>query len=113
MKRLHRRALLAGLLPMTLLPLALLSFTGAAWGANHTVTIVGMAFKPAQLTVKSGDTITWVNQDVVPHTATAQGVFDSKLIAPGARWSWQASGQGAHDYHCTFHPDMKATVVVR
>lgn len=92
--------------------LALLAFFGAAWGDTHVVTVEGMTFKPALLTVKQGDTVTWENRDVVPHTTTTQGLFDSRAIAPGAHWSWKASTKGHHSYACTFHPDMTGTVVV-
>ena len=50
----------------------------------HTVTIDGASFSPADLTVKAGDTIVWVNKDLLAHTATAKGgAFDSKVIQPG------------------------------
>jgi plastocyanin len=91
---------------------ALLALPGAAWCATHVVTIEGMVFEPAVLTVKRGDRVVWQNKDVVPHTVTAAGQFDSKLIAADARWSWTARASGRHDYVCTFHPGMKGTVVV-
>ena len=48
---------------------------------THTVTIEGMRFQPEMLTVERGDTIVWVNKDIVPHTATStSGGFDSKDI---------------------------------
>jgi plastocyanin len=44
---------------------------------THTVTIEEMRFHPERLTVARGDTIVWVNRDLVPHTATsAAGRFD-------------------------------------
>jgi len=46
---------------------------------THTVTVDGTAFKPATLTIKAGDSVVWVNKDIVSHTATstAPKVFDS------------------------------------
>ncbi|HEX7890736.1 MAG TPA: cupredoxin family copper-binding protein [Ramlibacter sp.] len=85
----------------------------AAAAATHTVTIEGMKYAPATLTVKKGDKVTWRNKDVVPHTATAAGRFDSKQIAPGASWTWTAKKAGTYDYICTYHPGMKATVEVK
>lgn len=81
--------------------------------ATHTVTIEGMKFVPETLTVKKGDRIVWNNRDVVPHTATAKGAFDSRSIAAGKRWSHVARKAGRHAYVCTFHPGMKATLVVQ
>jgi len=103
-----RRCLLslAALLLAAALPLA-------ARAATHTITIEGMKFSPETVTVKAGDRIVWQNKDVVPHTATAKGVFDSGAIAVGKSWSHAAPKPGRYDYVCTFHPGMKATLVVQ
>ena len=79
---------------------------------THTVTIEGMQFTPAALTVKKGDTIVWVNKDLVPHTVTSPGAFDSKSIADGQSWQYTATSKGEYQYTCTFHPTMKATIRV-
>jgi plastocyanin len=85
---------------------------GLAAAATHTVTIEGMKFVPATLTVKRGDKVVWQNKDVVPHTATAKGTFDSGTIATGKSFSQALKKAGHFDYVCNFHPGMKATVVV-
>lgn len=81
--------------------------------ATHTVTIEGMVFKPATLTIKPGDSVTWVNKDIVEHTATAEGKFDSKLIAPSKSWKQVFKAKGSFDYTCKYHPTMKGTLLVR
>lgn len=91
----------------------LLAWAPAAWCATHTIVIEGMRFQPAELVVKRGDRVVWVNQDVVPHTATAAKGFDSATIAPGASWSTTLKQSGRHDYLCTLHPMMKARLVVK
>jgi plastocyanin len=96
----------------TLCVAAALLAPAAAIAAEHIVTIEGMAFRPATLTVKSGDRVTWRNLDLVPHTASAAGGFDSGAIAPGQAWTWTAHAKGRHAYVCTYHLGMKATVVV-
>jgi|SRR5829696_10118895 len=81
--------------------------------ATHTVTIDGARFSPAELTVKTGDTIVWVNKDILAHTATAKegAAFDSKVIQPGKSWRFVARKRGAFNYTCIFHPmDAKLTV---
>ena len=88
------------------------TLAGPAGAATHTVKIEGMQFVPATLTVKRGDKVVWQNKDVVPHTATAKGSFDSGSIATGKSWSHSMGKAGRFDYVCTFHPGMKATVVV-
>jgi plastocyanin len=74
---------------------------------THTVTIDGARFSPAELTVHPGDTIVWVNKDILAHTATsAKGGFDSKVIQPGASWRYKvpARARGESPYTCSFHP---------
>jgi plastocyanin len=80
---------------------------------THTVTIDGARFSPADLTVRSGDTIVWVNNDILAHTATAKtGEFDSKVIEPGRRWKFVVKQQGNYAYTCSFHP-MEAMLKVQ
>jgi len=91
--------------------LALAAHTAA--GATHTVTMDGTAFSPETLTVKRGDRVVWVNKDPFPHTATATSkAFDSKGIAPGKSWRYEAVKVGTFDYVCTFHPTMKGRLIV-
>jgi len=100
---------------------AILIVTAAAVGAapppaaaTHTVVIENLQFSPRELTVNRGDRIVWVNKDLFPHTATAEGKgFDSHSIAAIASWSYVASRPGTYPYGCTFHPTMKATLTVK
>jgi plastocyanin len=80
---------------------------------THTVTIESMRFQPEVLSVASGDTIVWVNKDLVPHTATSvAGGFDSKDIQADKSWSYTIRTRGDFAYTCTFHPTMKAMLRV-
>jgi plastocyanin len=64
--------------------------------------------------VRAGDTVVWTNEDVVPHTATAKGKgLDSGSIGAKQSWRYTASEKGTYAYDCTFHPNMKGTLVVR
>lgn len=86
---------------------------GPAKPATYTVTIDGTAFSPAELTVKAGDRIVWVNKDPYPHSATSKtGGFDSRAIAPDKSWKYVARTKGDFPYVCTIHPSMKATLHV-
>jgi plastocyanin len=81
---------------------------------THTVAIDGTQFQPADVAIKPGDSVTWVNKDPFPHTATAPGgAFDSKEIAPGASWTFTAKAKGDLAYACTLHPTMKGIVRVQ
>jgi plastocyanin len=82
--------------------------------AAHIVTIDGLQFMPATLTVRRGDRVTWMNKDLFPHTATGpKGTFDSASIPAGGSWSFVAGQAGTFTYTCAFHPTMKATLTVR
>lgn len=93
--------------------LGLLVLPVLAAAETHIIRIEGMKYQPETLTLKRGDTVVWRNADLVPHTATMAGRFDSGEIAPGASWSWTAKDTGRIDYVCTYHPGMKAAVVVQ
>ena len=80
---------------------------------THTVTIEGMRFQPEVLTVAPGDTVVWVNKDLVPHTATSkEGGFDSKDFQADKSWRYTIQTTGEFAYICTFHPTMKASLRV-
>lgn len=81
--------------------------------ATATVSMKGSKFGPANVTIRVGGTVTWVNDDTAPHTVTASdGSFDSGLLAAGARYEHTYGAQGSFAYTCTFHPGMVGTVVV-
>ena len=92
---------------------AALALPGTGQAATHTIRIEGMQYVPSTLTVRRGDRVVWDNRDVVPHTATAKGKFDSGNIATGRSWSHVMGKAGRFDYVCTFHPGMKASLVVQ
>jgi len=82
---------------------------------THTVTIDASSFQPSSITIAPGDTVTWTNKDVIPHTATSSkaGVFDSGTIAAGKSWTHTFKESGSSPYLCQFHPTMKGTVGVK
>lgn len=81
-------------------------------GGAQAVTIANFAFSPADLSIKVGDTITWTNNDTVPHTVTFAD-FASQQLAPGATYSHKFDAAGSFDYHCSIHPSMTAKVTVQ
>lgn len=76
------------------------------------VTIKNMKFSPATIEIEKGDIVEWKNDDITPHTATS-ATFDSASIAPDASWRHSFNDAGSFPYVCTFHPDMKAVVIVK
>jgi plastocyanin len=78
-----------------------------------SVRIANLAFDPPTITIPAGSTVTWSNDDVTPHTVTAdEGQFDSGIFDPGASFSWTFPEPGAFTYHCQLHPTMQGSVVV-
>ncbi|MEO7071903.1 MAG: cupredoxin domain-containing protein [Rhodanobacter sp.] len=81
--------------------------------ATHTITMAAMEFGPVPADVHVGDTIVWVNNDVLEHTATAKdGSFDVDL-KPGAKASITVKKAGSFPFVCKFHPNMVGTLVVK
>ena len=73
-------------------------------------------FTPNTITVVLGvnSTIVWTNNDGSPHTVTSNGgVFDSGNMAPGQSFTYTFTSTGTFAYHCTYHPWMTGTVVVK
>ena len=77
-----------------------------------TVEIRNNAFNPAQLNVAPGATVTFVNHDNVPHTATSDTKLFDLEIPPGSSYPVVLEGEGTVPYHCELHPEMKGTIVV-
>jgi plastocyanin len=91
------------------------SSTGGSVNNNNpnSINISGMAF-PATTTVKVGSTVTWTNNDPMAHTVTSDdgSSFSSGSIDYGKSFSYVANTVGSFAYHCNFHSNMKATLVV-
>ncbi|HWP37367.1 MAG TPA: plastocyanin/azurin family copper-binding protein [Gemmatimonadales bacterium] len=82
---------------------------------RHVVEIRGMAFQPATLAVARGDTVVWINHDIVPHTATAMDTtrLQTGTLLRGQQASFVADRPGELGYICQLHPTMRATLVIR
>jgi len=78
---------------------------------HHKVVIKSFAYVPANLDVNPGDKITWSNEDIVPHTATAvDESWDTGSIANGESRTLTAKEGMSADYFCRFHPSMLAKI---
>ncbi len=79
----------------------------------HRVEITGFNFVPDKLDARSGDTITWINRDIAPHTATADDkTWDTGTIKKGKEKSLLVTADMSLTYFCRFHPMMKASLEV-
>ena len=87
---------------------------GIALGSGTDTSSKG--FSPDTLTVILGvnSTVVWTNNDRSPHTVTSDaGLFSSGNLAPGQAYSYTFTSPGTYQYHCTYHPWMVGTVVVK
>jgi plastocyanin/glucose/arabinose dehydrogenase len=70
----------------------------------NAMTLGPAAYGANPLVVTSGTTVTWVNNDSLPHTVTSDtGAFDSGIMQPGQSFSFTFTGSGTFPYHCTIH----------
>lgn len=82
--------------------------------ATTLVEIRAFKFGPPTVTIKKGATVTWTNFDNAAHTATADDRgFDTQTIAHSKAHTLLFKSSGTFNYHCDFHPFMKATVIVK
>jgi amicyanin len=84
--------------------------------APVTITIDNFNFSPKSVTIAPGTTVSWVNRDDVPHTATGKGAqpaFDSKMLDTDQKFSFTFTTPGTYDYYCKVHPQMTGRIVVK
>jgi plastocyanin len=76
------------------------------------ITMDKLVFSPIELSASVGDTIAWVNNDILAHTATAQnGDWDVAIAAKKAA-SLVLKKAGTIEYYCRYHPNMKGRIVI-
>jgi plastocyanin len=97
------------------LPLAIALALGTACvparAETITVTIEKLVFSPTDIKAKVGDTIEWVNKDILAHTATVKGDWDV-MIQPKKSASLVLKKAESVEYYCRFHPNMKGHITV-
>jgi plastocyanin len=88
---------------------------GQATAASRSgVEIRNFKFVPGTITVSAGAHLAVANDDTTAHTATADdGSFDTGDISPGSTSTIDLSKPGRIAYHCSIHPFMHGTIVVR
>jgi len=87
--------------------------TAAAQAADMEVKIDNFAFTPQRITVKAGTTVTWINDDDIPHTvASSTKLFKSSALDTEDKFSFTFTTPGTYDYFCSLHPHMTGAIVV-
>jgi plastocyanin len=94
------------------LGLALFGAVSSARAEDIEVKIDNFTFAPQQLTVKAGTTVTWINEDDIPHTVVSTGHFRSKPLDTGDKFTFTFTTAGSFQYFCGLHPHMQGSITV-
>jgi plastocyanin len=88
---------------------------GSVAPAAAKVTIRLLKYSPETIQIRTDQTVEWVNNDLTPHTVTSNsgGELNSGSIDVGATWRHTFSQPGTFPYFCTFHREMKGSVIVK
>lgn len=80
---------------------------------SHTVEIKNMKFEPSVVEVSKGDTIVWLNVDMVDHDVTEQPAekWKSPILRQGERWMKVVDESS--DYFCSIHVVMKGRITMK
>jgi len=114
--RLARRFRFVGLFVAAMMLVCLnVAIAQIAVAQPAAVTIEGFQFKPAEITVKKGGTLTFTNKDATVHTAdsdSGNGFMGTGRLAAGQSKAIVFNTVGAQAYHCAIHPSMTGKVTV-
>ena len=81
---------------------------------THVIRIEMMAFSPKTLRVAPGDSVTWINHDIVMHAVKSTDrdhAWQSPDLQPKESWTQVVTTPGP--YVCPYHPTMTAELVAR
>ncbi|MEO6903018.1 MAG: plastocyanin/azurin family copper-binding protein [Bacteroidia bacterium] len=78
---------------------------------RHIVEIKDMKFQPENLNVHKGDTVIWINKDIVAHDVTQENkAWASTPIASDSSWKKVITRSDA--YYCSIHVIMNGKLTV-
>jgi plastocyanin len=83
--------------------------------AAVTVRISNFTFSQPKLSVAPGTTVTWINDDDIPHNVVAADnrMFRSHVLDTGDSFSFTFPATGVFGYYCSLHPHMTGQIVVK
>jgi plastocyanin len=83
--------------------------------SGATVKIDNFSFGPATINIPAGSTVTWTNNDDVPHVVSSDDnkMFKSKALDTDDHFSFTFTKPGTYNYYCAIHPKMVAKIVVQ
>ena len=80
---------------------------------KYAIEIRQMKFQPAELFVHAGDTVVFINHDLVMHDITEETSksWTSGALPVDSAWSMETGVSS--NYYCSIHPDMKGKITVQ
>src|SRR5215467_13581844 len=88
----------------------------SSYNSNTTtskISITSTGYSPASVSVTSGSTVTWTNNDNMSHAiTTAEGSINSGDIAPGSSYSKTFTTAGTYNYYDTHNINMTGVLIV-
>ncbi|MGH1575177.1 cupredoxin domain-containing protein [Methylobacterium sp. P31] len=84
----------------------------AAWAETIRIRVEDLAFVPAHVSARVGDTIEWVSRDFVAHTATERDGRWDVAIPAGGTGHVVLMQAGEAEYYCRYHPTMRGRISV-
>ncbi len=108
---------IVGLVLATSLVAGGVAINGCGGGGDpgpNEVFMQAIAFNPMEITIQAGESVTWTNQDIVPHTATSGNpgdenlgsIFRSARLSQGGTFTHTFDDAGEFVYFCEVHPGM-------
>jgi plastocyanin len=95
-----------GRIGLAIIGLALFAAGADARAETIRINVDKLVFAPAQVSARVGDTIEWVNADILAHTATARDKHFDVVFAAGRTGRLTLTREGDIEYYCRFHPNM-------
>jgi plastocyanin len=110
-------SLALGLLGASPMPSPTVSPSPAPAASSAPAAVVHMhdfSFDPETVTIQAGQSVQWINDDAVFHSATASDKsWNSGELDQGRSYSRTFDTPGTYEYYCDDHSYMQATVVVK
>jgi amicyanin len=82
--------------------------------AENVIKISGLAFNASEVTIKQGETLTWINLDTMQHQLLSDSgsEISSGMLNRGQIYAHTFYNRGTYSYHCVIHPDMHGKIIV-
>jgi plastocyanin len=96
-----------------ILPFLLAALAPAYAEEPHVVVQKGRQFRPDEVTIQHGESLTFTNGDPFIHQIYVPGLFDSDEKGPGENVTETFPTSGTFTVRCHIHPKMKLVVHVR